>query len=92
MNKETQAVSNDMGEIAEDARALMAATADVTGEKVGEARKSQSSSPTPATVFLRGCVNMVASMDLCWHRGTTPNHPGAETGPVNKQKNTPSHP
>jgi ElaB/YqjD/DUF883 family membrane-anchored ribosome-binding protein len=39
MNKETQAVSNDVGQLAEDARALMAATADVTGEKVGDARK-----------------------------------------------------
>jgi ElaB/YqjD/DUF883 family membrane-anchored ribosome-binding protein len=39
MNKQTQATSNDMGTLAEDARALMAATADVAGEKVGEARK-----------------------------------------------------
>jgi len=39
MNKETQAISNDMSQLAEDARALMAATADVAGEKVGEARK-----------------------------------------------------
>jgi ElaB/YqjD/DUF883 family membrane-anchored ribosome-binding protein len=39
MNKETQATSNDLGALAEDARALMAATADVAGEKVGEARK-----------------------------------------------------
>ena len=39
MNKQTQATSNDMGQLAEDARALMAATADVAGEKVGEARK-----------------------------------------------------
>ena len=39
MNKQTQAISNDMGALAEDARALMAATADVAGEKVGEARK-----------------------------------------------------
>ena len=39
MNKETQAVGNDIGQLAEDARALMAATADVAGEKVGEARK-----------------------------------------------------
>ena len=38
MNKETQAISNDMGQLAEDARALMAATADVAGEKVGAAR------------------------------------------------------
>jgi ElaB/YqjD/DUF883 family membrane-anchored ribosome-binding protein len=39
MNKPTQASSNDIGTLAEDARALMAATADVAGEKVGEARK-----------------------------------------------------
>jgi len=39
MNKQTQAISNDVSQLAEDARALMAATADVAGEKVGEARK-----------------------------------------------------
>jgi ElaB/YqjD/DUF883 family membrane-anchored ribosome-binding protein len=39
MNKHTPATSNDMGTLAEDARALMSATADVAGEKVGEARK-----------------------------------------------------
>ena|SRR6185436_11588303 len=39
MNKQIQAIRNDMGTLAEDARALMAATADVAGEKVGEARK-----------------------------------------------------
>ena len=39
MDKQSQAVSNAMGTLAEDARALMAATADVAGEKVGEARK-----------------------------------------------------
>jgi ElaB/YqjD/DUF883 family membrane-anchored ribosome-binding protein len=39
MSKHTQAINNDMGTLAEDARALMAATADVAGEKVGEARK-----------------------------------------------------
>lgn len=39
MNKHTQAVSSDMSTLAEDARALIAATADVAGEKVGEARK-----------------------------------------------------
>src|SRR5271154_3931778 len=38
MNKHTQAASHDVGSLAEDARALMAATADVAGEKVGEAR------------------------------------------------------
>ena len=39
MNKHTQAISDDMHQLAEDARALLAATADVAGEKVGEARK-----------------------------------------------------
>jgi len=39
MNKQTQAITNDMSQLADDARALMAATADVAGEKVGEARK-----------------------------------------------------
>ena len=39
MNKQTQATENDLSSLAEDARALMAATADVAGEKVGEARK-----------------------------------------------------
>ena len=39
MSKETQAPTHDVGQLAEDARALMTATADVAGEKVGEARK-----------------------------------------------------
>jgi ElaB/YqjD/DUF883 family membrane-anchored ribosome-binding protein len=39
MSKHTQETSNDIGSLAEDARALIAATADVAGEKVGEARK-----------------------------------------------------
>src|SRR5436190_10175129 len=39
MEKQTQAISNDMGTLAEDARALIAATGDVAGEKVAEARK-----------------------------------------------------
>jgi ElaB/YqjD/DUF883 family membrane-anchored ribosome-binding protein len=39
MDKHKHAVGNDLGTLAEDARALMAATVDVAGEKVGEARK-----------------------------------------------------
>jgi ElaB/YqjD/DUF883 family membrane-anchored ribosome-binding protein len=39
MNKETQSTTNDMGTLAEDARDLMTATADVAGEKVSAARK-----------------------------------------------------
>jgi ElaB/YqjD/DUF883 family membrane-anchored ribosome-binding protein len=39
MNKQTQEVISETGQLADDARALMAATADVPGEKVSEARK-----------------------------------------------------
>ena len=39
MNKETQAIGDEVGQLAEDARALLTATADVAGEKVGDARK-----------------------------------------------------
>ena len=39
MNKQTEPGSSDLGSLAEDARALMAATADVAGDKVSEARK-----------------------------------------------------
>jgi len=39
MNKEAQAICNDVSQLATDARALLVATADVAGEKVGEARK-----------------------------------------------------
>ncbi len=39
MIKPTQAISNDMGQLAEEARALIAATADVAGDKVVETRK-----------------------------------------------------
>ena len=39
MHKQAHAASNDMNTLAEDARALMEATADVAGEKVSEARK-----------------------------------------------------
>ena len=38
MNKQTQDTHNDTGTLAEDARALLAATADVGEEKVTEAR------------------------------------------------------
>ena len=39
MSKETQAIREDLGALAEDASALMSATAEVAGEKVSEARK-----------------------------------------------------
>lgn len=38
MTKHRKANANDMGTLAEDARALLSATADVAGEKVAEAR------------------------------------------------------
>jgi len=39
MQRQTLAISNDVGTVAENARALMAVTAEVDGEKVSEARK-----------------------------------------------------
>jgi len=39
MNKETEAIRNDLAQLAEDARALMAVTTDAAGEKVTEARR-----------------------------------------------------
>ena len=39
MDKEKQTLGDYMGTLAEDARALIVATSDVAGEKVGEARK-----------------------------------------------------
>lgn len=39
MNKQKESTGNDIGTLADDARALMASTADVAGEKVSEARK-----------------------------------------------------
>ncbi|HEX4120268.1 MAG TPA: DUF883 family protein [Verrucomicrobiae bacterium] len=39
MSKHTHETGNDISSLAEDARDLMAATADVAGEKVAEARK-----------------------------------------------------
>jgi len=37
MNQATQAIRDDVSQLAEDAQALLSATADVTGEKVGAA-------------------------------------------------------
>ena len=39
MKEPTETITNDLGTLAQDAHALLNATADVTGEKVGEARK-----------------------------------------------------
>jgi len=55
MNKPTDTTSNDLGTLAEDARALMSATADVAGEKVGEARKRVAAALESAK-HMAGCV------------------------------------
>ena len=39
MSESTQNISEDASHLADDAQALLAATADVAGDKVGEARK-----------------------------------------------------
>ena len=39
MNKDTQSTPHDVGQLADDARALISATADVAGDKVADARK-----------------------------------------------------
>jgi ElaB/YqjD/DUF883 family membrane-anchored ribosome-binding protein len=39
MSKQTQSIRTDMHQLAEDARAWVPATAEVAGDKVGEARK-----------------------------------------------------
>jgi ElaB/YqjD/DUF883 family membrane-anchored ribosome-binding protein len=39
MDKQRQAIGNDLGTLAEDARALMTATAGVAGDEIGAARK-----------------------------------------------------
>lgn len=39
MSKQTEAISNDVSQLAEDARELMSATADMVGERVDAARK-----------------------------------------------------
>ena len=38
-HRHAHSIDNELGQLADDARALMTATADVAGEKVGEARK-----------------------------------------------------
>ena len=49
MNNQTQTTSDDVQQLADDARALMAATADVAGEKVCEARKRLAAALEPAS-------------------------------------------
>jgi ElaB/YqjD/DUF883 family membrane-anchored ribosome-binding protein len=55
MNKQMQEVSNDVGTLAENARALVAATADVAGEKIAEARQ-QLGAALESGKELYGCV------------------------------------
>ena len=53
MNKQNKAETPDMGTLAEDARALMAATADVAGDKVGEARERLTAARKNTWAFTR---------------------------------------
>jgi ElaB/YqjD/DUF883 family membrane-anchored ribosome-binding protein len=55
MNQETQTTVNDLGTLAEDARELLSATADVAGEKVGAARKRLAAALDSAKE-VAGCV------------------------------------
>jgi len=55
MNEPTPTTGNELHALAEDARALMAATADVAGEKVGEARKRLAAALESAKK-IGGCV------------------------------------
>ncbi len=55
MNEPIQPAHNDIHSLAEDARALMAATADVAGEKVGQARKRLAAALESAKQ-IGGCV------------------------------------
>jgi ElaB/YqjD/DUF883 family membrane-anchored ribosome-binding protein len=55
MNQEINAVTNDLGTLAADARELLSATADVAGEKVGLARKRLAAALDSAKE-VAGCV------------------------------------
>ncbi len=52
MQKEMNAISDDISTLAEDARALMTATSDATGEKVVEARRRLSAALDGGKRFL----------------------------------------
>ena len=58
MDKQTQVNSSDT--LAEDARALMAATADVAGEKISEARKRLAAALDSGKEII-GCVKAKAA-------------------------------
>jgi ElaB/YqjD/DUF883 family membrane-anchored ribosome-binding protein len=51
MSKQTRALSNDMGQLVDDARALVHATADMAGDKIGEIRKRLASTLDQETRF-----------------------------------------
>jgi len=55
MNPTTEAITHDVSQLADDARALLTATADVAGEKVGEARKRLAAALDRAKA-IGGCV------------------------------------
>jgi len=71
MSKRTHAVSDAMGTLAEDARNLMTATADVAGEKVGEARKRLAAALESGKEFYGRCrekaVEGAKATDLAVH-------------------------
>jgi len=59
MDKPIQVTSDDMGTLAEDARALLAATAHVAGEKVNEARQRLAAAlDSGQTIFGRAKAKM----------------------------------
>ena len=71
MNQETHPI-NDLGTLAEDARELLSATADVAGEKVGQARKRLAAALESGKA-IAGCVRdtAVAGAKALKARGTT---------------------
>ena len=67
MKTHTQAIVNDMGTLVEDARGLMAATADVAGEKVSEARERLAHALTRKWLLTRQAKSRVADLDRMVH-------------------------
>ena len=67
MKNQTQAISNDMNQLAEDASALMAATADVAGEQVREARKRLTNALERAKdIYGRVCEKEVEGVEAAY--------------------------
>ena len=79
MNKHTQADSNDMGTLAEDARALLSATVDVAGEKVAEARKRLAAALDKGKEMY-GCVREKAAEGVKAADETLRDHPYEAVG------------